>query len=205
MKGKAGVGPLEDSHKKPAKDAFAEARAATGQDKEPDTEKFDNGQTTMPAGTPDTPKPVRNGRMLCHFVAPHFSRTKDDEPMIAFELSFPLTDDHKNILPREVEHAWKIIQSGGVNPIGVIDIPPQTVGLALVPDDKDDLTIVAAEIIKASLQIVKEKGAGKTKQVVRYKFRVSTERTKDTIYFATTHDGSQIWYSAKKTQESLLD
>lgn len=191
----------------PVKEAFAQARAATGQADDPPVEKFNSKQAELPGtgSNPEIPKPVRNGKMMAHFVRVILHRTRDDEALISYEVSFPLTPEHEDLLPIQVQAAWKALKRGNIKRIDVDGIAPQTVAIAQVPDDKDDLTIIAASITHARLSIVKEKGTGKAKEVVRYSFRIETERMSEVNRFALAHDGETVWLSAKETQASLLD
>jgi hypothetical protein len=156
-------------------------------------------------GEPEKPKVVRGGRMLAKFVRAHFDRDGKDRAVAALEVSFPLTPEHKGQLPTQVAKQWQNIKDGGVTSITVRDIPPQTIGISLLPDDKEDLILVAALIEKATLALKVEKGKGKTLETIRYSFRISTERSKEVVKFCTTYDGSEIWITSKKTQTSLLD
>jgi hypothetical protein len=163
-------------------------------------------QQVLPnVGKAAMPKVVRGGRMLARFVRAHFDRDGKDRAVAVLEVSFPLTPEHKGMLPTAVEKQWNNIKAGGVTSITVRDIPAQTIGISLLPDDKEDLVLVGALIQKATLALKIEKGKGKTVEVIRYSFRISAERSKEIIKFATTYDGSEIWITSKRTQASLLD
>jgi hypothetical protein len=172
----------------------------------PEKEKKEKpAQQELPnVGKPETPKVVRAGRMLAHFVRAHFDRDGKDRAVAVLEVSFPLTPEHKGMLPSQVEKQWKNIKDGGVTSVTVRDIPAQTVNISLLPDGSDDLVLVGALIQKATLALKVEKGKGKEVEVIRYSFRISTERSKEIIKFATTYDGSEIWITSKRTQASLL-
>src|SRR5256885_15152724 len=56
----------------------------------------DEGQQLVLEGTaaPDTPKVIRNGKMLCEYVRPHVKKEESGTRHIALEFSFPLTPEH---------------------------------------------------------------------------------------------------------------
>jgi hypothetical protein len=177
------------------------------QDEQRAAEENGEQQLEMDAGKPETPKPVRGRKLLAEFVRPIFDRTTQGAPLIAFEFSFPLTPDHETKLPAEIEAAWKIVKRGHCKRYDLLpdEVPPQTVELWLVPDDKEaDIKIVGGKIVKPSLQVVEQDGAGKTKKVIRLSLRVETERETAYTKFATTYDTESIWIVLKETQGSLL-
>jgi hypothetical protein len=185
------------------KEAFAEARKEVGQEGNAPQEKLNQPQAVLP-GMPATPKPVRGKQMMATFVKPHFERPAKGDPMIGLDFSFPLTSDHEGLLPSEIEDAWQIVIRKNCDKFKVSGVDDQTVRVSIVPDDKSDLEIVAAEIANIWLAQVSEKGAGKTKKVVRLSFRVLTERTKALRDFVWNNDGEVCWIELVQTQGKLL-
>lgn len=167
-------------------------------------EKEEKQQKLPEVSQPDVPKPVRGGRMLAHFVGPHYIN-KDGERSIGLEFSFPLEKDHKGLIPRKVMDAWEVLKGGNVKRIDVKDVEPQTVGISIAPDDKEDLTLPAAEVTKASLSVIVEKGKGKTKEVHRFTVRFVVDRNKAIRDFIWNQDGESIWITMQRTQASLID
>jgi hypothetical protein len=153
---------------------------------------------------PDTPKVIRNKRMLATFVQAILARDRDDSALLKFEFAFPLTPEHEEYLPAEVVEGWKIVKRGHCKRYDVLEVPPQTITISLVPDDEEDLKIVRAEIERPSLQVINESGSGKTSTVIRFSFRAVTDRDKESLRFATMHDGDGIWLTMLRTQETLL-
>jgi hypothetical protein len=184
------------------KNTFAEARKQTGQDQEAPPEKFE--QATLPGVPAQTPKPVRGRQMMAAFVKPHFERTKDGDALIGLDFSFPLMSDHEGLLPKEVEDGWQTVIRKSCDKYRVNGVDPQTVRISLVPDDKHDLELVSADLKNIWLAHVQEKGAGKTKKVVRLSFRVVTERNKALRDFVWTNDGEFVWIELAETQGKLL-
>jgi hypothetical protein len=164
-------------------------------------------QQTLPgveAKEADTPKPVRNKKMLANFVQAILFRDTDDAPMLKFEFSFPVTPEHEEYLPEEVWDAWKIVKRGHCKRYDVLAVPHQTITIAQVPDDKDDLRIVGCQIDRPSLQVIEESGQGKNKVGIRFSFRAILERDKDSTRFAIAHDGEDVWITMRETQGTLL-
>jgi len=71
-------------------------------------DESDGNQVSPPeqADKPATPKAVRNGHMLVEFIRVKLDKEKDSR-LLGLEISFPLTAEHKGLLPEEVESAWK--------------------------------------------------------------------------------------------------
>jgi hypothetical protein len=184
------------------KDAFAEARKATGQDQEPPPAKFPE-QATLPGLPAETPKPVRGNQMMAHFIGPKFDRVKG-EPMIGLDFSFPLTSDHEELLPKDIREGWLTVTWNLCDRYRIKSIPAHTVYITIVPDDKHDLELVGAEIRNIWLAHVQEKGAGQAKKVVRLSFRVVVERTKAIRDFVWANDGEFCWLELVETQGKLL-
>lgn len=166
-------------------------------------------QLAMDAGNQesDQPQPIQHGKMLAQFVQVVMEKEEDGTRYLGFEFSFPLTLQHEKDghLPGEVVDEWKHIRKSGATLVR-FEVPPQTIAVGLVPDNKeDDLMLVAAEIRRPTLDVVEETGSGKTQKVVRFKFRAFVEADKKFWDFTFNHFGESVWLSLKKTQASLLE
>ncbi len=164
-------------------------------------------QEELPMDQPDTPKAIRDGKMLCEFVRPHFSKEEAGDRYVGFEFSFPLTKEHEENghLPGEVIEEWQHMRNGNVKRTDVMSIDPQTIAIGLVPDNAaDDLILVAAKIEKPVLTIVEEKGSGKKGKVIRLSFRAVVDQVEQVAKFAVDHHGDSVWINLQRTQGSLL-
>lgn len=170
------------------------------------------GQQPLPGAIEEQTGPalVVNGRMLCEYVKPHFTRDKDDDRFVSLEFSTKLTEAHSTVLPRSVLGARDFISNGHSedgtgNKVEGIPVKPQTVRIFLTSDTKDEeLMIVGATITHAKVQIVEERGNGEAVKFLRYSFRVMDERSKNILNFACWNDGRAVWLESRATQESLL-
>jgi hypothetical protein len=158
---------------------------------------------------PDEPKVIRDGKMLCSFVKPHFEKEEDGDRYVGFEFSFPLTPAHEESghLPAEVMREWDHMKNGNssvtVVRFGISE--PQTVAIGLVPGDAtNDLILVAAAIENPTLAYVNESGSGKRNKVIRFSFRAVVDQNETIARFAVDHHGDDVWISLQRTQGSLL-
>lgn len=153
---------------------------------------------------------VRNGYIVANFVKPHLERNKDDKAFIAFELSFPLTDEHKNhgLLPARIIEGWNALAKHGFDKVSVPDVPAQIVELALAPDAIEKQTCLKlpfAEIEKVSISVIQAKGSGAEKDETRLLFRAKTELDMENWRFAKAHFAHTIWLKMGLAQGSLLE
>jgi hypothetical protein len=165
-------------------------------------------QTTLVREEVRAEAAVRKGYCLATFVKPIPDRDKKDHPLLTFEISFPLTDDHKRegVLPDEIREAWDAVLSGGLG-TGTVKrvIDSHDVKLRLVPDsDAGFLEIKKASIKKASISIIKQKGTGKSREVIRLQVRVETDLDKETWQWAGLHFGHTVWIRMYQAQGNLL-
>jgi hypothetical protein len=205
---------------------FVEAAKEAGLEVEPvvPTENGEPIDDALKANNPaaEIPKPVRDdGQMLASYVLPHYRLGKGDERFVEMQFSFPLTKDHKGLLPRGVETAWKQC-SKQFPSIKVNEIPPQTFTVRLYPEQKKkgakdeyELHLVGAMIVQAQVKLVDVKGKGSVQTVKRFSFRVianaeveempdGSNVAKDVRKFADTKYGKDLWIEIAATQASLL-
>lgn len=153
---------------------------------------------------------VRNGYLVANFVKPHLERNKDDKAYIAFELSFPLTDEHKNhgLLPNRIVEGWNALTKHGFDKVSVPDVPAQMVELALAPDSIEKQTCLKmefAEITNVSVLVVQTKGSGEAKDETHLRFRAKTEMASELWRWAAVHFGHTVWVKMQTVQSSLLE
>jgi hypothetical protein len=153
---------------------------------------------------------VRNGYLVANFVKPHLERNKDDKAFIAFELSFPLTDEHKNhgLLPSRIIEGWTALTKHGFDKVSVPDVPAQTVELALAPDSIEKQTCLKmpfTEITNVCVLVVQTKGSGEAKDETHLRFRVKTEMASELWRWAAVHFGHIVWLKMSQSQGSLLE
>lgn len=153
---------------------------------------------------------VKKGYAVASFVKPHLERDKDDKAFIAFELSFPLLEEHekKNILPARIVEGWKALVKHGLDKVSIPNVPPQVVELALAPDaiaKQTCLKLEFAEIERANVSVLEEKGSGKSKEVIRLTFRAKCELDNESMRFARLHFGHDVWLKLKQVQGDLLE
>lgn len=161
---------------------------------------FDNDD--MPEDVPT----IQRDKMLMNYIKPHFMIDKD-ERTFEMEFSFPLTDDHKGRLPESVEDEWKHISKSTAGKISNFDVPPQTIGIYFAPDMKEEVHLTAAPVTKASISIIEETGAGTSKKVTRFSFRVLvdvSEKMQVVEQFAVRNYGKELWVKMKSTQGRLI-
>jgi len=205
--GKAGIGPVEDDFFEPnvipgteAAEMLSEQAAEAGTE---DTEQAE--QLELEGTQVDVPLVVRNNKLLCEFVRPHFERDSDGARSVGFEFSFPLVTAHQDYLPREILMEWDHLRQGNASLVKCRGVRPQNVTIGLVPDDPDnDLILVAARIERPVLAEVEEKGSGKKSKVIRLTFRAVVDQIDAVARFAVDHHGDVVWISLETTQGSLL-
>jgi hypothetical protein len=154
----------------------------------------------------NTPMAVRDGFSLVRFVRPHFDRDKDDHPFIAFEFSLPLTDEHKadDVLPEEIRSAWDALTDNELKSASPSTVDGRAIELRAAPDLKDHRLVVKfAEIEKVVISVVVEKGTGEEREITRLHFRLSIELTDETLKYAGTYFGKDVWLRMVKTQGKL--
>jgi len=107
-------------------------------------------------------------------------------------------------VPSEVKKFWKVIKNGGVKSISLTEIGFQYIELGLAPEGDDrDLEIKVAEIEKASLTVVEEKGSGESTEVIRFSFRVIAVLDAELEKFACRHFGKTLWLKMEACQGVL--
>lgn len=149
---------------------------------------------------------VINGKMNCKYVRPVYSEDKDGRTL-DMEFSFPLTDEHKGLLPESVEEVWKFMvrrHSDTGRYQNIDEIEDQVIGVFLAPDIKPEITIEYAVITNAAIAIVEETGSGKSKKIYRFSFRAQAPTTQSFRNFADLHYGDSVWITMGQAQGSLL-
>jgi hypothetical protein len=183
------------------KNKFVEAAEQAGIPVEPNEAlKADN------PSTPATPKPVYDGKLLAAYVLPHYKEDKNGDRVIEMEFSFPLTPEHKSQLPDGVEEAWRFVSNKNHPSAEVTGIPAQVISIWLAPDmakTEELLHLPAAQLIKAKVRRVEEKGKGAVKTVIRFSFRILCDVEEETCEFADNHFGKMLWLEMDEKQGRL--
>jgi hypothetical protein len=155
----------------------------------------------------NTPMAVRDGFALVRFVKPHFDRDKDDHPYIAFEFSLPLTDEHRadGVLPDEIHGAWNALDEHSLKSVSPSSVDGRAVELRADPKitDQGRIAVKFAEIEKVNISLIVEKGTGEEREIIRLHFRLSIELTDETLKYAGTYFGKDVWLRLVKTQGKL--
>ena len=190
-----GPGKFKERLKEAAKDLPLENQGLTmaQQEKLLDTE------------APEVPKAVRNGQMFVKFVRVKLD-SDDDGRRLGLEISFPLTDEHNGMLPKQIKHALDFIKEGGAKLVRVTEIPPQSIELRMAPDmDETLLSKHGMTIESATVSLVEQTGEGKAEDVIRFSFTAWMELTKEALEFAAFNFDSNLWLSMERTQGNLLE
>lgn len=166
----------------------------------PDLEAH-NELETMPAA-------VQHGRMVVTYVRPHFEREKDDKRFVGLEISLPLTNENKPLLPREVTAACEALESLGAQKLSGLQIGGlYSIELGLAPEGDDrDLEIKIVQLESMCLAVVEQTGTGESTDIMRLSFRVVAELDGnfDTEKFACRQFGKQVWMKLEAIQGELL-
>lgn len=154
----------------------------------------------------EMPAAIVKGRVAVNFLRPHFEYdAKLDKRTVGIELSMELRDEHETFVPKEVKKFWQVVKHGGVKSLSLTEIGLQYIELGLAPEGDDrDLELKAAEIEKAALTVVEEKGSGESTEVIRFSFRVIAVLDPDLEKFACRHFGKTMWLKMQAVQGSLL-
>jgi hypothetical protein len=180
---------------------FAETVATPADERTPTQQELPGTETV-----PDAPQVIRNKQMLVKFVEAIMARDTDDNALLKMKFSFMLTPEHEAYLPSEVVEAWNIVKQGHCKRYDIIEVPPQTIEVNLVPDDEGappDLKILSATIEKPSLQFIEESGSGKNKSGIRFSFLAIMDRDVAPTEFAIKFDGDDVWLAMGSTQGRL--
>ncbi len=151
---------------------------------------------------PAIPSAVRGRMMMCTYVKPHYALTKDDR-LVGLEISFPLTDEHRDLLPKSVCDEWNHLKRSSSKRIVNIDVPAQTVEIRFAPDDDVELSLSGAMIARATLSVIQEKGTGAAKKVIRFSFQIISDVMKNVCTFADNQFGKVVWIQMANTQGEL--
>ena len=170
-----------------------------------DQEKdFDNPVKKEPEEQKIEAGAVRKGFALVTFVKPHFERDKDDHAFVSYEMSLPLTEEHEDWIPDEIEEPWELATNHGYK-IQDIAIENQVAEILLAPNVKEgSLKIDAAEIEKATVSTIVEKGSGEENEVIRLQFRIRMDLDNDSGRFARVHFGHPVWLKLEPVQRKLI-
>lgn len=163
------------------------------------------GTTLVPET--NTPMAVRDNFALVRFVKPHFERDKDDHPYISFEVSLPLTEEHEKegVLPEEIVDAWEALTTHELKSASPSSIDGRSAEFRADPKmtDQGRLAVKYAEIEKVNISVIEEKGTGESREITRLHFRLSIELTDETLKYAGTYFGKDVWLRMVKTQGKL--
>jgi hypothetical protein len=153
---------------------------------------------------PLKPPTVLEGKMMENFVGPHYALI-EGERYVDLEFSFPLTPEHKGMMPRSVEEAWNFLERNGSTKVLGIEIGDQTLDVFLAPDHEKELHLTAVPVTKASLAIVEQTGKGTATKEVRFIFRVRAEIGRNVCTFADWQFGNVVWIEMDDTQGTLTE
>lgn len=148
--------------------------------------------------------PIQNERVAATYVGMGLARDKKDEKLVYLEFSFTMTKHHSDYVPEKVADAFKWLERTDNKSIVVNHIEPQTVDIFETPKEKKaTLHMTGATVSSATVGMVEENGKGKTKTVIRFRFRLMVERDEDAISFGAWRDGEQFWLNMRDTQASI--
>jgi len=154
--------------------------------------------------TPE-PKAFMKGHILINFVRVKIDK-ENDERILGLEISFPLVDELRGKLPKQVEDAWTFVEDNESPLVKIDGIPFMNVELRLDPGDKDPVFEAQGMAIEAaSVAYIEKTGDGREKEFIRFHFTAWTELTKGALSWAATHFDAQYWMKLRRTQASLLD
>lgn len=182
--GKSGIRPLdpEDDFVKPTR-------------KEPEQQEL--------LQVPKQPSPaVQHGKMAVHFVRFATDKSKNQNRIVNMDFSLELAEEHKGMLPKEVEHAWKDLMRGSVKRIDPDGIGTQNVSISIVPDGEVDLEIVAI-VAKASISRITQKGKGKARKITRLQVRFQTGYDKDVEHFCGQSYDETVFLTLEDVQTEM--
>jgi hypothetical protein len=147
---------------------------------------------------------VRKGFALATFVKVIFERDKEDRAFMLFEISLPLTEEHRDWVPEEIAAAWAVVDDHGYK-VQDIKVANQVAEIQVVPDAKDGaLKIDTAEIGNVAIDVITEKGTGEDREVTRLRFRLRLDLDNETGRFARVHFGHPIWLKLEPLQRKLI-
>jgi hypothetical protein len=147
---------------------------------------------------------VRKGFALATFVKVIFERNKDDVAFASLEISLPLTEEHAAWLPDELVEAWQVVKDHSYK-VQDINVEPHIAEIQLAPDAKDGaIKIDNAEVEKASISVITEKGTGEEREITRLTFRLKTELDNEIGRFSRVHFGHTVWLKLQRLQGRLI-
>jgi hypothetical protein len=148
--------------------------------------------------------PIQNDRVAATYVGMGLARDKKDEKLVFLEFSFTMTKHHTDFVPEKVADAFKWLERTDNKSIVVNHIEPQTVDVFETPKDKKPaIHLSGASVQAASVAMIEESGKGKTKKVIRFRFRLMVERSEAAINFAAWRDQEQFWLVLVDTQAKI--
>jgi hypothetical protein len=165
-------------------------------------------QEKLPGTDVPRPQTVRDGKIMAEYVRPHYGKDKHDRYVVGMEFSFPLTKEHEDLIPLDVERLWAVMKKGTPRRAVDLEVDPQAVEIYFAADMKPEISLLFAVITHATLTIVEETGSGKAKDVIRYSFRVEHESSgpvNETLReFADNNFDKKVWLRLSAVQGSLL-
>lgn len=148
--------------------------------------------------------PIQNDRVAATYVGMGLARDKKDGKLVYLEFSFTMTKHHADFVPEKVAEAFRWLEKTDNKLIGVNHIEAQTVDVFETPKDKKPaIHLSGASVQAASVAMIEENGKGKTKHVIRFRFRLMVERAADVVNFAAWRDEEQFWLVMTDTQAKI--
>lgn len=147
---------------------------------------------------------IQNDRMSAHFIGFRAHRHgKERTRVVTMRFSLELVEEHEGRLPDEIETEWKHFKKAKCKMSQPTGMTTQNVSLSIAPDqDPDEFT---ADVPKAVLTNVIEKGKGNTRRITRLEIHLLTTFTADAERFCRNTYDEMVWMTLEEAQESLFD
>ncbi len=152
-----------------------------------------------------TPR-IQGDKMSAHFIGFRAHRLKNRTRVVTIRLSLELEEEHAGRVPEEIESEWKHFRKGGVKLTMPDGIDTQHVLLASVPDaPKAHVLDITANVPKAVLTTIVEKGKGAARKVTRLELNLLTTYTSDVDEFCRNSYDETVWLKLEDSQDSLFE
>ncbi len=155
----------------------------------------------------EEPKPTVVGdRIEASYLKPIFSKQpKSGDKLISLAMTFALTDEHIEFLPKIVQNGYKVVRKHGSKRFD-IDVPGQTARFFISPNEKEELIgLPAARVVNASLAVIQKKGDGEAIKVISFAFRLQVPFSREVAKFAEINFGQKFWITLVEAEPELFD
>lgn len=172
----------------------------------PESESEEEQGVLLEIPESELPSAVMGQRMAVHYVRPHFKKTKKGERTISLEISFPLTGEHEDLMPKVVREGWKFLLKRGMKKLDINEVPCHIIKLWMSHDEeKESLKLPLAGITNVSLAVIQEKGTGQSKKVIRLSFRALVNMSANVGKFAEYHFDEKLWMEWHESEEKMFE